>query len=465
MLPAAKPYVCVKHSVSVAVVVLIACSMALLAGYANKARCTGGHVFPDGRSEVFEAIRDSDVCYSDIQKLWLGRDINNHVIPYVHGGLTEDGQMTGGSVEYPVLTGMIMWAGAYWANNDAQFLYYSAFLLAPFALVTAWMLARLSGRWALYWAIAPPLILYAFHNWELPVVLASVAAIYIVAAAPWSLRKRGVLAAVLLGLGFCLKLYPGAFVLPLMLYVLTGGAGGRDLDARTAGRYDWVGALQTGFAAAATVVAINLPFALTNFNGWAASIEFQRARLADITTNSIWYWGYHAIFHRDAANDATFQDLVSRLSPTLILVSFGFAVYVGWRRYLATGTFNWVGVSGAMLCGFILFHKVDSPQYILWMLPFLVVIAIPWPAVTLYIAANAAVGIGVFRYFFALAHHPNATFEEGVVTLGVWGQAVALLWILVGCLWTRSRISVAPSSTPPTGSSTPPLRTRSSVGL
>ena len=31
---------------------------------------------------------DHDVCYSDIQYLWLGRDIDQHVFPYLHGSIT-----------------------------------------------------------------------------------------------------------------------------------------------------------------------------------------------------------------------------------------------------------------------------------------------------------------------------------------------------------------------------------------
>ena len=45
------------------------------------------------------------MCYSDIQKLWLGRDIDRHIFPYVTGSITPDGELHGGTVEYPVLSG------------------------------------------------------------------------------------------------------------------------------------------------------------------------------------------------------------------------------------------------------------------------------------------------------------------------------------------------------------------------
>ncbi len=43
----------------------------------------------------------SSPCYSDLMYLWLGRDINNHVFPYIHGGIGGDGTLFGGVVEYP----------------------------------------------------------------------------------------------------------------------------------------------------------------------------------------------------------------------------------------------------------------------------------------------------------------------------------------------------------------------------
>ena len=236
-----------------AVTMLLLCAVTLLLAYLNKARCAGAPFESNGRSVAFDHIKDARVCYSDIQFLWLGRDINEHVFPYLTGGITTHGALTGGAVEYPVLSGLLMWLGAVGAHTDAAFLLHSALLLAPFALATAWMLGRMSGKAALLWAAGPPLVLYAFHNWELPVVCTAVGAVYVVTALTrYSVRTRGVLAAILLGIGFCLKLYPGIFVLPLMLHVLVGGSAppshpppppprDRSIPGRTRTRAYWPG--------------------------------------------------------------------------------------------------------------------------------------------------------------------------------------------------------------------------------
>ena len=66
---------------------MLLCALTLAAGYANKARCVGPSFDSQGRSEPDYGVRISrDVCYSDIQHLWIGRDIDRHVFPYVNGG-------------------------------------------------------------------------------------------------------------------------------------------------------------------------------------------------------------------------------------------------------------------------------------------------------------------------------------------------------------------------------------------
>ncbi|WP_327110996.1 glycosyltransferase 87 family protein [Nocardia sp. NBC_01730] len=428
----------VRRSAALAAVVVLLCGLTLALAYVNKARCAGAPFDADGRSIVFDIAKDSDVCYSDIQFLWLGRDINEHVFPYLGGGITDDGALVGGAVEYPVLSGLLMWLGAVGADNDAEFLLHSALLLAPFALLTAWMLARLAGRAALLWAAGPPLVLYAFHNWELPVVCTAVAAVYVMGVLTrYSLRTRGILAAVLLGLGFCLKLYPGIFVLPLVAYVLTGGVE-RDRD-QSDRDFDIRGALLAAAAAAGTVVAVNLPFALAGYEGWRASITFQQLRQADITTNSIWYWGLRPMFGQDVQSEAIFQQVVSVASPMLVIAAFALAMWLGWRRYLTTGVFPWVGVSGAMLCGFLLFHKVHSPQYTLWLVPFLVLLEVPWWQIGSYLVADAAIGIGVFRYFYSMGQGTSVDLMENIVQFGVWGRASLLVVLFFVFLWALPR--------------------------
>jgi uncharacterized membrane protein len=424
--------------VALAVLVLLT-GFTMLLGYANKARCTGPDFDDAGRSEPDYNLRiDRDVCYSDIQHLWLGRDIDQHVFPYVSGSITPDGQLVGGSVEYPVLTGLLIWAGAVFADNDAQFLLASALLMAPFGLLTGYLLGRLTRWRALVWALGPPMVLYAFHNWDLPVVACAVGAVFVVHG--WrtdrSLADRGALAGLLLGLGIAFKLYPGAFVLPLALYVLT---------ASRPGRLDWLGALRVPVAAAVTAMLSNLPFALAGYDGWRASFTFQQLRKVDLTTNSIWYWGFRPESDPD---NLAFQSTMDWLSPALVLLSFAVAVAVGWWRWRRDGVYPWVGVSAAMLCGFLLLHKVHSPQYTLWLLPFFALMQVPWRWVMAYLLVDLVMGIGIFRWFYTLKTGVGVGIYEGfaaqAVSIGVWGRAAILVVLFVVFLRIPDQLAAAP---------------------
>lgn len=412
--------------VLLAVLVLLT-GLTLLAGYANKARCVGPGFDAQGRSTPDFILRGNrDVCYSDVQKLWLGRDIDRHVFPYLTGSITPDGELHGGSVEYPVLTGLLMWLAAVPAHTDGAFLLFSALLMAPFGLLTGALLGRLARWRALVWALGPPLVFYAFHNWDLPVVACAVGAVYAVHAwpTPRPLADRAVVAAVLLGLGFAFKLYPGAFVIPLALLVLTAPGRGAPPDRR--------GALRVVAAAAATVVLVNLPFAVAGYEGWRASITFQELRKVDITTNSIWYWGLRPYSEPD---DAAFQATINWLSPALVLLSFVVAAGAGWWRWRRDGTYPWIGVSAAMLSGFLLLHKVHSPQYTLWLLPFFVLLRVHGGWIAAYLVADLAMYVGIFRLFYLLNDRADVSIISGftvqAVAIGVWGRAALLVALFV----------------------------------
>jgi len=384
--------------------VLGVCALALLLGYLAKQRCAGPPYDDFGVSARFPVLKNSDLCYSDIQMLWPFRGIREHLLPYLTGGLSpDDGQLVGGAVEYPVLTGLFMWATGLLAGNDAEFLAVSALFLAPFGLLTGWLLARLTGRRAFVWAAAPALVAYAFLNWDLLVTAAMVAAVY-----AWA-RGRPVLAAGLLGVGAALKLYPGFFVLPLL--------------AERLARRDWRGGLGVVLASGGVFLAVNAPFLLANPHVWWATYEFQRMRRADITTNSIWFWGLPRLT----------TEQLNTLTPALIGLAWAVALLVGaWRATRGAGGYPWVQVSGAMLCAFLLLNKVHSPQYTLWLLPFFVLISVRWGWWVGFWALDLLLFVGLFQWYDVIIGGGDFGLAKQAVIVGVWGQAAlfALLYVV-----------------------------------
>jgi hypothetical protein len=130
-----------------------------------------------------------------------------------------------------------------------------------------------------------------------------------------------------------------------------------------------------------------------------------------------------------------FQTVVDRLSPTLVLLSFVAAAVAGWWRWRREGTYPWIGVSAAMLCGFLLLHKVHSPQYTLWLLPFFVLLRVRWAWIAAYLVADVAMYVGIFRllYLFNTGGDAGllAGFTPQAVVVGVWGRAALLAVLFV----------------------------------
>lgn len=367
------------------------CTLFLIFGFLFKAQCLG----------TFNEKAFKNGCYNDLQPLYGIRLFSyasgapERVPPYVEGRL-EGSELVDGAIEYPVLTGVFMWASGALVDDGDSYLRVSALLLAPFAILAAYLLAKMAGMRALLWSAAPALILYSFHNWDLLVVAATVAGFWF-----WS-RGSPILAAVMFGLGACFKMYPVVFLAPLFLEFFLAG------NRRAAVR---------SFAAGiGTVVLVNLPFALINFDGWIATYSFHSQRTANF--DSIWYLGFPNLSPDD----------LNLWTAGLTLGTGALVLLYGWGKSRGTGVYPSLGVCGALLATFLLWNKVHSPQYTLWLLPFFVLVRVNilwWIA---YAIADLAVYFGIFRWFFD--QFADGTAKDALV-IGVWSRA-ALLLALIG---------------------------------
>ncbi len=434
------------------VVTTLLCGLMLVLGYANKARCIGPDYDWEGRSTPDYGVRITrDVCYTDIQFLWLGRDINEHVFPYVHGGYDATrGELYGGAVEYPVLTGLAIWVAALPSDTDGDFLTFSALLLSVAGLLSAALLAWLAGLRSWWFALAPPLILYAFHNWDLFAVAATVVACWVLLRAA---RRTGGLdgwrplvgALVALGVGAAFKLYPGMFAVPVACWL---GAGGWRPGAAgvTAARRWLIGA---GFLAGTVGVfaLINLPFMIAGWRGWWASFQFQWSRPIDMTTNTVWFWAFRP--YSNSAN-VVVQDRLAMAATIATLAGLLLAVGVGWLRYRRDRVYPWLPVCAAMLAAYLMLNKVHSPQFVLWLLPFFVLLRIRAWWILAYFVADAAIGIGFFRWQYLInSGLPDTTwdaFSPQAVLIGVWGRIALLIALFV--VFSRAEVVDLPTRRP-----------------
>lgn len=367
--------------------ILVATLATLAAGWVLKSPCLGS--WADGRQY-------NRLCYSDIAALYgdtyrdRGLDVDR--IPYVDG-----------ENEYPVLTGLAMWVAAVPADSYPSFFNLNALLLATAGIATAAVLHRLSGRRALFFALAPTLLIYAFVNWDLYAVALATA------ATAAFLRKRDLLAGVLIGLGAATKLYPALLVIPFALSRLREDR--RDRAALLAA------------AAGGAWALVNVPFAFASFERWSEFFRFNSIRPAD--WDSLWYIAsrYMGFVWEAAA--------VNGLALTaFVLASVGLWIVAG-RRLPPNRVWTF---AFPLLVLFLLTSKVYSPQYGLWLLPWF---ALALPDLRWFAAFQLAdVAVFVTRFLFFARFQgvgeglPQWSFDVAVVIRAV---------ILVGCViaWAR----------------------------
>ena len=386
--------------------VLLICCVTVFGGFLFKGQCL----------QPWDDHRQYQTgCYNDLQPLFIVREIDRSTFPYVNGELVDD-ELVGGAIEYPVLTGVFMWASGLTSDSSNSYLVASAILLAPFGLYAAYLLARLSGPRALMFAAAPAIVLYAFHNWDFLVVAAVVGAIFM-----WARGRYG-WAGVLLGVGAALKMYPLVFLAPLLLERLVA----RDRD----------GALNAVLGGVGTFALINLPFIVANRDGWLATYTFHQQRGADF--NSIWHW----------ATPSLGPEQLNPLTLGLVGISFLAILGVGLLRARRDGVYPFLQACGAMLAVFLLFNKVHSPQYALWILPFFVVLRVHWLWWAAYSLADLVFYFGIFRWFYDLG---TSGIDDGLakdaLIGGLWVRA-ALLLLLTGIFMAARPALIDPVAAP-----------------
>jgi uncharacterized membrane protein len=366
--------------------VLGATLLTLGAGYVLKLPClTSG--WEDGRQY-------NRLCYSDPAALYgasdRGRGLDRDLVPYVQG-----------DNEYPVLSGLAMYAAALPSGSYPAFFNWTALIMTGCALAIAWALHRMAGRRALLFALAPSLALYAFINWDLlavaPATLATLA----------FLRGRDGTAGALLGLGAGAKLYPALLVVPFGFQRLE-----EDRPRAT---------LRLAAVAAGTWVALNLPFALLGTERWAEFFRFNSERPADF--DSGWF------LLQDVAGTRFPVPLVNVLSAA----TFVAAAIVVWRVARARGHPTWT-LGFPLIVLFLLTGKVYSPQFGLWLLPWFALVLPHAGAWAAFQAADVLVFVTRFRYFARLTEvGPGLPIEAFQAML------VLRMVVLVACLvvWVR----------------------------
>ena len=374
--------------------VLVVTLFTLFVGFAHKSMC-----LVDFDDRAYRRY-----CYTDLVPLFRSEGFARGAFPYLEA-----------PNEYPVGTGLPMWAASVPADREGDFFLWNVLMLSVAGLATSAALHSVVGRRALLFAAAPSLALYAFLNWDLiPVCLTCLAVVCF-------LRGRDVLAGVAVGLGAAAKVFPVVLLPP---FVLERTRERRPRDALTI-----VGAATVAWA------LLNLPIAVLAFDGWTRFVRFSAERAP--TPGSTWALVCDAITGEVSCGSIAAVNLLSLLAGVAGLVYVflrGSGVAPAWTLGMA---------ATAVL---LLTSKVYSPQHSLWLVPWF---ALVLPGLRLYLAFEAA-DIAMFLAEFGWLGGRLA--GGGVPT---WGLRVAqlvrigvLVLIVLRTTGPRSRVIPATAREP-----------------
>jgi uncharacterized membrane protein len=377
---------------------VLACLAGTLAlGIVVKAPCASGG-WTDGRQ--YERF-----CYSDIVPLLGTEQLTRGRLPYLDAC---DRRTAYQCDEYPVISMWTMRAAAWVSGSDvARFFWANVVLLALAAAIVTVAVYLMAGPRALWVALAPTMLIYAFVNWDL------IAVAFATAATIAYLRRRDVWSGALLGLGAAAKIYPALLIVPFVAGRFRSGEPAR-------GTY-------LTWAAIGSWLVVNVPFALAAPGGWWEFFRFNGQRPAD--WDSIWF----IACHRATGDYSCGHTGVINVASAALFVAL-VVVFWRWKAIREPGFARWT-LGFPVIVLFLLTNKVYSPQYGLWLLPWF---ALVLPGARLFIAfeiADVLVFLTRFSWFSELSGYgglPIGSFEIAVVIRAI---------ILALCLasWLRRR--------------------------
>jgi uncharacterized membrane protein len=269
-------------------------------------------------------------CYSDLPSLFGERGMDDNTWPYASDT---------NAVEYPVLTGLVMYATSFVAHTPASYFNFNALLLAFLFIFIIFIVRKIKPEFTYLVPVAPAMIASLYINWDLWAIATMMLAIY------WFDRKAYLYSSIAIAVSISTKFLPVFLLLPI-IFILW-----RTNQIREMVKY-----------AATTVaiwLAINLPFALTTPTGWWRFYKLNMERDAD--WGSLWL-----AFNQLGLGLANLNYLA------ILLLLIGLTAFVIFL-FEVKNTPTLSSLAFIVLAIVMIASKVYSPQYVLWLTPLAVI--------------------------------------------------------------------------------------------
>lgn len=343
---------------------IVSVAMLFLAGgFLTKAHCTRGSINPDtGAIDLDWSGNRAYVsaCYNDIVPLFAGRGLDTGGFPYAYSWQEDDLTRY---LEYPVLTGYFQGIMGWLARVSytpveavskylvpvplaGWYFILTVLVLSLFWVATVRMACALAGRriWDIMLVAASPLVLvHAFTNWDILAIFFAVAGLLLFA------RGRPAWAGVAIGLGTAAKLWP-LFLLGAIIVLALRLRRFRAL-------------IIVAVTTAVTWLVVNLPVMLAYPEAWN---EFSR-----LNSTRSWEWTtIYAVAARLTLFDGFDPDgvevpqILNMVSLALFIAS---CVAIAVLGLVVKRQPRIAELVFLIIAAFLLFNKVWSPQYSLWL--------------------------------------------------------------------------------------------------
>ena len=350
---------------------------------------------------------NTHMCYSDLPALFGARDLNHHTFPYASGDK---------SVEYPVIMGLVMWGTSLFISNPSDYRGYfdlNIFLIALLLVASTIVLWRLKPEFAFLATLSPPVIASLFINWDMWAIVPALLALY------WFKERRFDISAVALSLAISTKFFPAVILVALSLALLISK------EIKTLLRYL---AIVVGLW-----LLVNLPIALTYFDGWKHFYAMNINRPTDL--GSIWL--ALSIF-------GIGEPRINYLTIMLFLIGAS-AIGIFYKSIAATRTqFENIATTIFLLIAlFTTVSKVYSPQYVLWLSALAVIAIKTKPTLVIFWAwqmAELIYHVAIWQHLATIseAHFGLSQSFYGAISLFRLAASIAMIYALTRQLSQRS---------------------------
>ena len=269
-------------------------------------------------------------CYSDLPALFEARGLSTNQWPFA----SDDN-----SVEYPVITAMVMYITSFAANSPVSYFNINIFFLILLFIAIVILVRKIRPEFVYLVPIAPAMIASLFINWDLWAIATMMLAIY------WFDRKQFTYSALLIGVSISTKFLPVFLLIPIVFIFW------RENKVKEAIKYI---AISFGIW-----LAINLPFAVTTPTGWWRFYKLNLERGPD--------WGSFWLALQQLGVNLNNLNYLSILLLLIALTTIAILLFeIKYTPSLAS-------VSFFVLASVMLASKVYSPQYVLWLTPLAVI--------------------------------------------------------------------------------------------